>query len=207
MITNYNKKTPFEVFHIAEDDPQKYEKLCDEMSLRDDSFITDMWTPSIYDRHYVAIRLLESKTMQEQFLEMLKDEDYFVSKSAKDSYALFKMQMSQIGAEEVTKYDWSIMSSVCMERDLREDLTLSINIRDLASYLGNINFEGSPEEAKWNAIKDILQEVRNNFRQIYAKSHNEDVAFDNFVSKEQEDKIRHILFYGLKKEIEEREIE
>lgn len=67
------------------------------------------------------------------------------------------------------------MSSVCMERDLREDLTLSTNIRDLASYLGNINFEGSPEEAK--------------------------------VSKEQEDKIRHILFYGPKKEIEEREIE
>lgn len=27
MVTNYNKKTPFEVFHIAEDDPQKYEKL------------------------------------------------------------------------------------------------------------------------------------------------------------------------------------
>lgn len=25
MVTNYNKKTPFEVFHIAEDDPQKYE--------------------------------------------------------------------------------------------------------------------------------------------------------------------------------------
>ena len=175
MVTNYNKKTPVEVFHIAEDDPQKYEKLCDEMSLRDDSFITDMWTPSIYDRHYVAIRLLEPKTMQEQFLEMLKDEDYFVSKSAKNSYALFKKQMSQIGAEEVTKYDWSIMSSVCMERDLREDLTLSTNIRDLASYLGNINFEGSPEEAK--------------------------------VSKEQEDKIRHILFYGPKKEIEEREIE
>lgn len=175
IFSDDHKKTPFEVFHIAEDDPQKYEKLCDEMSLRDDSFITDMWTPSIYDRYYVAIRLLEPKTMQEQFLEMLKDEDYFVSKSAKNSYALFKKQMSQIGAEEVTKYDWSIMSSVCMERDLREDLTLSTNIRDLASYLGNINFEGSPEEAK--------------------------------VSKEQEDKIRHILFYGPKKEIEEREIE
>lgn len=206
MVTNYNKKTPFEVFHIAEDDPQKYEKLCDEMSLRDDSFITNMWTPSIYDRHYVAIRLLEPKTIQTQFLDMLKDEDYFVSKSAKDSYALFKMRMSRIGAETVTKYDWSIMSKVCMERDLREDLTLSMNIRDLASYLGNINFEGSPEEEKWNAIRDMLQKARDNFRQIYAKSHSEDVAFDNFVSKEQEARIQHILFYGPKKEIEEKEI-
>lgn len=53
----------------------------------------------------------------------------------------------------------------------------------------------------------MLQEARDNFRQIYAKFHSEDVAFDNFVSKEQEDKIRYILFYEPKKEIEEREID
>lgn len=203
---NYNQKTPFEVFHIAEDDPNRYEKLCNEMISRDDSFMHDTWTSGIYDRHYVAARLLEPKTIQEQFLEMLKDEDYYISRSAKDAYESFKDEMAKIGAERVTKYDWSNMAKVCMERDLRDCLELSLNIRDLASYLGYFNFENSPAEEKWNAISDILQEVRENFRQIYAKCHDVDIAFDTFISKEQEEKIRNILFNGPEIENEERDI-
>lgn len=71
---------------------------------------------------------------------------------------------------------------------------------DLASYIGHINFDGSPEEDNWNAIKDMLQEAKENFKRIYKKCHNIDIAFDTFVSKEQESQIRDIIFHGISNE-------
>lgn len=200
MVTNYNKKTLFEVFHIAEDDPQKYEKLCDEMSLRDDSFITDMWTTYIFDKHYEATRLLTCHvTIDRQFFEMLRREDS-IGETARDIYESFKNKMSQFGAERVTEYDWCRMAKICMERDLREALSFR-SVQSLVSCLGYINFEGSPEEGKWNAIRDTLREARDKFRKIYAECHNEDIAFLGAISQKLEDKVLDIEI-----EYEERDI-
>lgn len=183
-IFNLNKKTPFEVFGIDSNSPDKYKQLFDYMNSYDECFAIDISPIQIeYNDECIENRLLDKvHSISEQILEIYETD------KKNSSFAYFKDAMEKIGVTNVTVEDWAKTAAVAFEEEVKDDPFIVPSYALIASYIGYIDLKDNDKFMNMYEDLKVTKEKYKKMATVTSKIANIRDFFDTEIKKLQMEK-------------------